>query len=200
MISQRQMAKALGVSKRTVEKRAAQGMPMNSLEAARSWCGGNLGEPRGSGVVATSGSHGIRRIKAPPPIGPASIGPAPDDPGGELEDLNQLDQKTLDRLLTAARVKLTERDTAIRRLQEKQRQVDADLRDGKLLRSEDVYRRAFELAVTARTKLLGIPSECAVQLAAMPDPAMVADFLRKRIKAALIEYCSAYGVSLDEPG
>lgn len=194
-ISQRQMATALGVkSKRTIEKRIGQGMPMNSVEAARAWCELNLGETRGPGVVATdmateaateTGSRS-QVAKEEKPLEEASDEVPSDD---SLQD-----QKTLNRKLTAARIKLTERDTAIRSLQAAHAKIEADLRDRKLLRAEEEYRKNFERAVVLRTKLLDLPAQWALQLAAITDPGLVAEFTRKRIKAALIEYCEAFGV------
>lgn len=186
-LSQRAMAAALGVSKRTVEKRIAQGMPMDSAEAARSWTAMNVGEPRGPRLATSKSSHRsqTRRAGQPPD----------DDPEPAVSGLE--DQKTLNRKLTAARINLTEKDTAIRSLQERQAKMDADLRDGKLLRAEDEYRKGFERATGLRQRLLSLPAEWAVQLAAISDPALVADFTRKRIKATLIEYCAAYGVTAE---
>jgi hypothetical protein len=189
-LSQRALAKALGgKAKRTIEKRIAQGMPVDSIEAARAWCEQNLGEPRGPGVatieVATKGSQGShRRRKAP----------TASEPAAKLDDGQESlrDQKTLNRMLTAARIKLTERDTAIRGLQEKQADVDGRIRDGHLVKAEDVKRIGSARAIALRDALLALPAQLALQLAALTDPALVADLLRKCLKQALTEFVEAH--------
>jgi hypothetical protein len=188
-LSQRVLAKALGVkSKRTIEKRIAQGMPVDSIEVARAWCEQNLAEPRGSGVateVATKRKRGSQGSQASESLDSVD--------GQPLKD-----QKTLNRMLTAARIKLTERDTAIRGLQEQQADVDAKIRDGHLVPATLVKRVAMERAVALRTKLLELPAQWSLQLAAITDPALVAEFTRKRLKAALVEFCVACGYLSEE--
>lgn len=152
-------------------------MPLDSIEAARQWYELN-GHHRGSAAK-------VETTMETPPAG-FHAPPAPAEP----VPLEQRSQAELNRMLTAARIKVTD-------LEAVQAQMDADLRDGKLLRAEDEYRKNFERAVTLRNKFLALPAEWAIQLAAMSDPALVADFTRKRIKAALIEYCAAYGVTAE---
>jgi len=202
-----QTATALGISRPMVRKYQRRGMPTDTEESARAWLKKNSGgrfADRGSAADGTSsgtpggtrrggtsgGTH--RGTRHPPKVKVA--GAAADD------DLENLSQAELSRRYVAARIRLTQKDEALKALRERQAQLDADLRDGKLLRAEDEYRRNFERAVVLRTKFLALPSEWAIQLAAMSDPALVADFTRKRIKAALIDYCAAFGVCAEPEG
>jgi hypothetical protein len=192
-ISQRALAKALGVkSKRTIEKRIAQGMPVDSIEAARAWCEQNLAEPRGSGVATVTAAEGSQGSQGSQ--GRKAEALAASEPLESDEDPLLKDQKTLNRMLTAARIKLTERDTAIRTLQERQADIEGRIRDGDLVEAKTVQRVGFERSIALRLKLMELPAQWALQLAAITDPALVADFTRKRLKAALVEFCVAWGV------
>jgi hypothetical protein len=101
-------------------------------------------------------------------------------------------------MLTAARIKLTERDTAIRTFQEKQADIEGRIRDGHLVEAKTAQRVGFERAIGLRIKLMELPAQWALQLAAITDPALVADFTRKRLKAALVEFCVAWGALSEE--
>lgn len=176
--STRAIGAALGISHTAVRKlHEKQQMPLDSIEAARAWYQLNGHHRGGARKVETSAETSAPAFQGATVSTPAAAS-------------HLLDQGTLNRMLTAARVKVTE-------LEASQARMDADLRDGKLLRAEDEYRKNFERAVTLRTKFLSLPAEWAIQLAAMSDPALVADFTRKQIKAALTEYCAAYGVTAE---
>lgn len=200
-IPDRKLAGMLGISHTMVRKYRLRGMPTNSEQSALAWlCENSVGrfnEGSGADVVAALErvETGSEEVSSPE----AQTALADDDAPEFAENvkLDGLSQADLTKRLTAARIRLTDRDAEIRRLQGRQAQMDADLRDGKLLRAEEEHRKGFERATTLRNKLLALPAEWAVQLAAITDPAMVADFTRKRIKAALIEYCAAYGVTAE---
>lgn len=184
--STRAIGAALGLSHTAVRKlHVKQGMPVDSIESARSWYALN-GHRRGGGrkVETSSKSFQPESFQAAAPTR-GSPPPAIAVPAGELPD-----QGTLNRMLTAARVRVTD-------LEAEQAKVDAQIRDGLLVRAEDVKRIGFQRAVALRDKLLALPAELAIQLAAITDPALVADLLRKRLKAALNEYCAAYGATAD---
>lgn len=195
-ISGRKLAQVLDISHTMVRKYVKRGMPLTSAAAALAWLSANT---RGQFSERNVRSENADVAGAEDLEISAEPAASPRDPNAfaGARELEHVSQAELTKRLTAARIKLTDRDAEIRSLQGRQAQMDADLRDGKLLRSEDEHRKGFERAVTLRTKLLGLPAECAVQLAAITDPAMVADFMRKRIKAALIEYCESYGVVAD---
>ena len=63
-VTQRQLAAALGVTLRAAQKRIARGMPVGSVNAARSWSRLNVGAPRGPGVAA-GGSQGLQGSQPP---------------------------------------------------------------------------------------------------------------------------------------
>ena len=183
-----QLAAALGISRPMVRKYLKRGMPSDSEKSARAWLAENS-----SGRFAKEDSSDGSTPTGTQVEPSAAAEPTASMPGA----LTGLSQAELTKRLTAARIRLTERDAAVKALQERQAKMDADLRDGKLLRAEEENRKGFERAVALRNKLLALPAEWAVQLAAITDPALVADFTRKRIKAALIEYCAAYGVTAE---
>jgi hypothetical protein len=192
-ISDRRLAAELGISHTMVRKYRTRGMPTHSATLALAWLTQNSG-----GRFAKK--EGARRPA--PTVETAEDLETPEDDGPHAVEPNalgtiEMSQAELTKRLTAARIKLTNRDAAIRSLQERQAQMDADLRDGKLLRSEDESRKSSVLATALRNKLLALPAEWALQLAAISDPALVADFTRKRIKATLIEFCAAYGVTAE---
>lgn len=179
------LARALGMTRPMLYKYAVRGMPMDSEKSARAWLQHNSTGKHGP-EASSNHVKGVTRVTG-------------DTPGDtSASDLKGLSLGDLTKRLMIARIKLTERDTALRALQERQDGMDADLRDGKLLLAEERNRRDFERAVTLRNKLMELSNAWALQLAAITDPALVADFTRKRIKAALIEYCVAHGVGSEE--
>jgi len=153
-----------------------QQMPVNSIEAAAAWYAVN-GHRRGAGKMETPLETPAPSFQAPQ----VSTGPVPS---------NLPSQADLNRMLTAARVRVTE-------LEAEQAKVDGQIRDGLLVKAEDVKRIGMARAAALRDMLLGLPAELAIQLAALTDPALVADLLRKRLKAALTEFCAAHGVTAE---
>src|SRR5581483_10886331 len=126
--STRAIGAALGISHTMVRKlHEKQQMPVDSIDAARAWYELN-GHRRGGGA----------KVETPVETPPPSFQPPP--VSTESVPLEQRSQADLNRMLTAARVKVTD-------LEARQAQMDADLRDGKLLRAEDEYRKNFERAV-----------------------------------------------------
>jgi hypothetical protein len=176
------ISRELGMKRTMFYKYAARGMPTDSAQSARAWL-----------LQNTTGRHG-------PDAGSRPVTRVTGDISGETAaaDLKGLSLADLTKRLMVARIKLTDRDAALRALQARQSQMDADLRDGKLLRAEEEARKSSEVALALRSRLMELPNQCALQLAALTDPALVAEFLRKRIKAALIEFCRSYGVTADE--
>lgn len=197
-IPARQLGAALGISHTMVRKYAKRGMPTGSESAALAWLATNT-----AGRFAENGPPECPEEPSPEleadrdEVSTSSGVSSEPNAFAETADIEGVSQAELTKRLTAARIKLTNRDVEIRRLQGRQAQMDADLRDGKLLRAEDEHRKGFERALTLRNKFLSLPAEWAVQLAAITDPAIVAAFTRKHLKAALIEYCAAYGVTTE---
>jgi hypothetical protein len=175
--SYRALGAALGLSHTMARKlHEKQGMPRDSTEAAVAWYAQN-GHHRGAGNLETKARAGFQGAPPPPPV--STVDP---------ETLPQ--QALLNRMLTAARVRVTD-------LEAKQAEVDGQIRDGLLVKAEDVKRIGAARAVALRDHLLRLPAELALRLAAMTDPVLVADLLRKSLKAALNEFCDALGASTD---
>ena len=102
--------------------------------------------------------------------------------------LAHLPKSELDRLLQAQRV-------AIAEYEKRQVKWDADLREGKLLKTEEVERVNSVRCLGLRNKLLSIPSEHAIGLANCNDPARAADILRDAITDALNDFLIEFGIT-----
>ena len=107
---------------------------------------------------------------------------------GITKGLVHLPKSELDRLLQAQRV-------AIAEYEKRQVKWDADLREGKLLKTEDVERVNSVRCLGLRNKLLSIPSEHAIGLANCNDPAQAADILRDAITDALNDFLIEFGIT-----
>jgi hypothetical protein len=59
--------------------------------------------------------------------------------------------------------------------------LEADVREGRLLEAEKVYQHDAEVAAQLQRKLLSLPSELAVRLAAINSPAEIESLLKGRI-------------------
>lgn len=178
--SYRALGAALGLSHTMARKlHEKQGMPTDSIEAARAWYAEN-GHRRGGGNLETAAPKSFQSAAAPAPVSTAGLEAPP----------RLLDQATLNRMLTAERVRVTQ-------LEAEQAKVDGEIRDGHLVKAEDVKRIGMARAIALRDRLLALPAELAIQLAAITDPALVTDLLRKRLKAALTEFCAAHGATAE---
>ena len=167
--SYRAIGAALGLSHTAARKlHEKQQMPVDSIDAARAWYAQN-GHHRG-------GARQRARVET---------GVETSSPGGSSASNAEIleDQATLNRRLTAARVRVTD-------LEARQAQMDAELRDGKLLKAEDVTAQVSGAGVALRDRLMALPAELAVRLAAMNEPAEVADVLRKALKGAINDWFS----------
>lgn len=71
---------------------------------------------------------------------------------------------------------------------------ETDIREGKLLLAEDVAKHDAEMGSRLKKKLLALPTELAVRVAAITSPAEVESLLRAEITDALNEFLDAYGV------
>ena len=98
-----------------------------------------------------------------------------------------LPAKELNRRLTLEKLKV-ERERA------KAAKFETDIREGKLLLAEDVARHDAEVGSRLKKKLLALPTELAVRVAAVSSPAEVESLLRAEITDALNEFLDAYGV------
>ncbi|WP_336938925.1 hypothetical protein [Acinetobacter modestus] len=103
------------------------------------------------------------------------------------DDYNNLSRFEIDRLLQIEKLKEQEQKA-------KAAQFDTDIREGKLLLAEDVAKHDAEVGSRLKKKLLSLPTELAVRVAAMTSPAEVENLLRAEITDALNEFLDAYGV------
>ena len=103
------------------------------------------------------------------------------------DDYNNLSRFEIDRLLQIEKLKEQEQKA-------KAAQFDTDIREGKLLLAEDVAKHDAEVGSQLKKKLLALPTELAVRLAALSSPAEVEGLLRAEITSALNEFLDAYGV------
>lgn len=177
--SYRALGAALGLSHTAVRQlHNKRQMPIDSIAAARAWYAQN-GHGRGGGRRAARVETGTETSA---PRGASASAPA------DLPDLP--DQGTLNRLLTAAKVRVTD-------LEAHQAQMDAQLRDGNLLKAEDVTAQISAASVALRDRLMALPAELALRIAAMKEPAEVADLLRKALKGVISDWFSALRIEGD---
>lgn len=106
----------------------------------------------------------------------------------QSDDIDTLDRSEIDRRLQAEKYK-TEREKA------RAAKFETDIREGRLLLAEDVARHDAEVGSRLKNKLLSLPTELAVRLAAMSNPAAVEGLLRAEVTDALNEFLDAYGIS-----
>lgn len=121
------------------------------------------------------------------------LGNAPEGNGNSFPDDSDagdevgLPAKELNRRLILEKLKV-ERERA------KAAKFETDIREGKLLLADDVSRHDAEVGSRLKKKLLALPTELAVRVAAVSSPAEVESLLRAEITEALNEFLDAYGV------
>jgi len=72
--------------------------------------------------------------------------------------------------------------------------LEADVREGRLLEAEKVYQHDAEVAAQLQRKLLSLPSELAVRLAAINSPAEIESSLREELTHCLNEFLDSYEI------
>ena len=108
------------------------------------------------------------------------------DTKGEKE-LSSLPKSELDRLLTVQKIAKAE-------YEKREAKWNDDLREGLIVKVEDVERINSIQCLGLRNKLLAIPSEQAIRLANCNDPAQAAEILRDAICDALNDFLREYGI------
>lgn len=98
-----------------------------------------------------------------------------------------LSAKELSRRLTFEKLQV-EREKA------REAKLNADLREGTLLEAEKVYQHDAAVAAQLQRKLLSLPSELAVRLAAINSPAEIESTLREEITYCLNEFLDSYEI------
>lgn len=118
--------------------------------------------------------------------------PKAEQPGEQPESaagkLARLPKAELDRLLQIQRVAMAD-------LERREAAFGLDLREGRLLKTDDVVRTNSLRCLGLRNRLLAIPSEQAIRLANCNDPAQAAGILRDAITEALNEFLREYGIA-----
>ncbi len=92
----------------------------------------------------------------------------------EISRRSGLTKSELDLLLQEQKVEIAE-------YEKRQAKWNSDIREGLLLKADDVERINSTLCLGLRNKLLAIPSEYAIKLAICNDPVQTADILRGSI-------------------
>jgi len=103
-------------------------------------------------------------------------------------DIGDLPRKEVDRLLQIEKLKV-EKEKA------KLAKFETDIREGVLLLASDVAQHDAEIGSQLKKKLMSLPSELAVRIAAMNSPAEVESLLRAELTDALNEFLDAYGTN-----
>lgn len=163
----KELAAALGVSAATVTRNAQDGMPTDSVEAARAWraenCRARIAAPRPGQAALLEGAAAA---------GPASI--APDAPADAV--------KVEDYYVSRARREAAEASRAELALAELQ---------GELVRAADVRASLARRAAAFREGLLQIADRLAAVLAAETDQARVHELLSGEIRTTLLQLTEA---------
>ncbi len=105
----------------------------------------------------------------------------------EISRRSGLTKSELDLLLQEQKVEIAE-------YEKRQAKWNSDIREGLLLKADDVERINSTLCLGLRNKLLAIPSEYAIKLAICNDPVQTADILRGSIADALNDFLKEYGI------
>ncbi len=103
-------------------------------------------------------------------------------------EIGDLPRKEVDRLLQIEKFKV-EKEKA------KLAKFETDIREGVLLLASDVAQHDAEIGSQLKKKLMSLPSELAVRIAAMNSPAEVESLLRAELTDALNEFLDAYGTN-----
>lgn len=82
----------------------------------------------------------------------------------------------------------------VERERAREAKLNADLREGRLLEADKVYQHDAEVAAQLQRKLLSLPSELAVRLAAINSPAEIESTLREEITYCLNEFLDSYEI------
>ena len=111
------------------------------------------------------------------------------DPNDEFAGYHEkmLPAKELNRRLTLEKLKV-EREKA------REAKLNADVREGRLLEADHVYQHDADVASQLQRKLLSLPSELAVRLAAINSPAEIESTLREELTYCLNEFLDSYEI------
>lgn len=162
-MSIRDMARALGVGKSQAQRDKADGMPMDSAQAAQAWRAAHRDVSRTvEGRIDRPAAAANLAAPPPPPAAPDEDEPKPDD--------------TVD-----YRKARTEREQ-IRRDRER---MELDQARGLLIDSREAARLAFTSFRALRDSVLNVPARVAQQLAVETDPMRIEQILAAELAAPL---------------
>lgn len=184
-VSQAALARALDISAPMVTKLKKQGMPVDSVEAARAWREQNLNiaqrkdvMTQPAGATATPPTfepitvNGLRVFGQNPPPAPP---PAPADFSDEDETLEDF---------KAAKTRLTVAEANLKELAEARERRE-------LIRVDAVKRQLATEYSTLREALMQIPARMAPLLAAEGDAAAIQTMLEVEVHQALVKLSGA---------
>ncbi|WP_339352777.1 hypothetical protein [Acinetobacter beijerinckii] len=100
---------------------------------------------------------------------------------------SKLSNKELARRLTYEKLQVERERARVAKL-------EADVREGRLLEAEKVYQHDADVAAQLQRKLLSLPSELAVRLAAINSPAEIESSLREELTHCLNEFLDSYEI------
>lgn len=109
------------------------------------------------------------------------------DFGAPNESVDKTPHAELQRRLTAQKVLIAQHEA-------KEAAFNTALREGELLKAEDVSKRDADRCLGLQRRLLAIPSEHAITLHGLKTVPELADALRKVIKDALVDFLESYGI------
>lgn len=158
-----QLGQALGVTKQAVSKLAKQGMPVTSVEAARTWRAQHLDAGR------TKDARMAIDAPAPPPAPPDAEqddAPAPSDTAEYREHRARRE-----------------------RIRAEREQVELDRLRGSLVDVGEVARLRFTESRALRDALGNVGARIKDACAAETDPLRVEDLINGEISAVLTTYC-----------
>jgi hypothetical protein len=92
-VKQKDMAVALGLTKGTISKFVAKGMPLDSVEAAQSWRATHNSEGSGHKSTSASVTAAARSLTLKPQRPGGAFASAPDDPAGTLARMRETEQR-----------------------------------------------------------------------------------------------------------
>lgn len=201
-LSQKEMAKALGISQPAVHKRARLGMPLTSVEDAQAWAAENVGRRGGKARKAVCEIHSPTTPPlSAPPIPPGEIHASADDPP-EVRAAKELCALTYNDAVTASAVQA--RATAIQAYQRAvdglvslNRDLEAKAIAGRTLLHVDQVRSVIAAGTgKIRSLLESLPSSVAAQ-ANPADPELAEAAIRDAVEQMLTTLSNESSFTLD---
>lgn len=185
-LSQSALAKGLNLSKQMVSKLKKQGMPIDSVEAARAWREQNLNIAQRKDVMIQTEASAVASDAFEPPtvislkvFGASPVLPPADAAFGDGE---QEDEET--ESFKAAKTRLTIAEANLKEL--------AEARERHELIRVDAVKRQFAVEYsTLREALMQIPARLAPLVAAETDAVAIRNLMEQEVHQALVRLSGA---------